>query len=190
MSRRVLIPNTAQMRFHGAVGSVWGMKRLMLLRHAKSDWEADYGSDHSRPLNDRGMSSARWIGTALARSGEIPDRVITSSALRAQSTAFLAADTGGWDTEIQISDELYGTSPGAVLSIVKDTDDNVDRLMLVGHEPTWSTTAGVLIGGGRVRVRTACVVAIDLAGWQLADPGRGELTWMLSPRLFTDGAWT
>ncbi len=165
------------------------MKRLILLRHAKSDWDAEFQSDHSRPLNERGMTSARAIGLALARSNQVPDSVISSSALRAQSTAFLAADTGAWDTEIQITDELYGTSAGAVLSIIKDTPDDVDRLMLVGHEPTWSTAAGVLIGGGRVRVRTGCAVAIDLAGWALAEPGRGELAWMLTPRLFTDGEW-
>lgn len=165
------------------------MKRLILLRHAKSDWEAGFDSDHSRPLSERGMRSARAIGTALTRSGEIPDLVISSSALRAQSTAFLAADTGGWDCEIRITEELYGTSPGNVLSIVKDTPVGVSRLMMVGHEPTWSTVSGVLIGGGRVRVRTGCAVAIDLTSWSLAEPGRGELAWMLTPRLFTDGTW-
>lgn len=162
----------------------------MLLRHAKSDWDADYSSDHARPLNNRGMDSARAIGVAIARSRQIPDLVISSSALRAQSTAFLAADTGGWETEIRLTDELYGTSAGGVLSIVQDTPAEVDRLMLVGHEPAWSTTAGILIGGGRVRVRTACVVAVDLPSWSLAEPGRGELAWMLAPRLFTDGDWT
>ena len=165
------------------------MKRLILLRHAKSDWEADFETDHSRPLNERGMESARAIGVALAKSNQVPDIVISSSALRAQSTAFLAADTGGWQCEIRLTEELYGTSAGSVLSIVKDTPDSVNRLMLVGHEPTWSTTAGILIGGGRVRVKTACAVAIDVASWDLADPGRGELAWMLTPRLFTDGNW-
>jgi phosphohistidine phosphatase len=145
------------------------MKRLILLRHAKSDWEADFDTDHSRPLNGRGMESARAIGVALARSNQVPDIVISSSALRAQSTAFLAADTGGWQCEIRLTEELYGTSAGSVLSIVKDTPESVDRLMLVGHEPTWSTTAGILIGGGRVRVKTGCAVAIDVASWSLAD---------------------
>jgi phosphohistidine phosphatase len=135
------------------------------------------------------MASARAIGVALARSHQVPDLVVTSSALRAQSTAFLAADTAGWGCEIRITDELYGTSAGSVLSIVKDTSPEVDRLMLVGHDPTWSTTAGVLIGGGRVRARTATAIAIDLASWESADPGRGELAWMLAPRLFTDGDW-
>jgi len=165
------------------------VKRLILLRHAKSDWGASSNSDHSRPLNDRGMESARAIGVALARANQIPELVISSSALRAQSTAFLAADTGEWNTEIRVTDELYGTSPGSVLSIVKDTSADITLLMLVGHEPTWSTTVGVLIGGGRVQMKTATAAAIDLASWELADPGRGELAWMLTPRLFTDGNW-
>lgn len=135
------------------------------------------------------MESARAIGVALARANQIPELVISSSALRAQSTAFLAADIGEWDTEIRVTDELYGTSPGSVLSIVKDTSVDIARLMLVGHEPTWSTTVGVLIGGGRVQMKTATAAAIDLTSWELADPGRGELAWMLTPRLFTDGNW-
>ncbi len=76
-----------------------------------------------------------------------------------------------------------------MLSIAQDTPDEVGRLALVGHEPVWSTTAGVLIGGGRVRMRTGSAVAIDLTSWALAEPGRGELAWMLTPRLFTDGTW-
>ena len=79
------------------------MKRLILLRHAKSDWDAEFQSDHSRPLSERGMTSARAIGLVLARSNQVPDSVISSSALRAQSTAFLAADTGGWDAEIRVN---------------------------------------------------------------------------------------
>ncbi len=165
------------------------MNRLILVRHAKSDWNADFDSDHERPLSDRGMDAARAIGVALTRSNEIPDLVITSSALRARSTAYLAADTGKWNAEIRVTDELYGASPGAVLSIVQDTAAEVTRLVLVGHEPGWSTTAGVLIGGGRVRMRTGCAAAIDLPSWKLAEPGRGELAWMLAPRLFTDGTW-
>lgn len=165
------------------------MHRLILLRHAKSDWNAAYDTDHERPLSDRGMAAARAIGIALARSNEVPDLVIASSALRARSTAYLAADTGNWGAEIRVTDELYGSSPGTVLSIAQDTPDEVSRLALVGHEPVWSTTAGVLIGGGRVRMRTGSAVAIDLTSWALAEPGRGELAWMLTPRLFTDGAW-
>ena len=66
------------------------------------------------------------------------------------------------------------------------TEDHIQSLMLVGHEPTWSSLASVLTGGSQVRVVTATAVGIDLAvaRWDQVEPGSGELAWLLPPRLF------
>ncbi|MGA9597997.1 MAG: histidine phosphatase family protein, partial [Acidimicrobiia bacterium] len=88
------------------------MKRLMILRHAKSDWNSGADSDHTRPLNRRGTEAAMTMGRVLSRIGEVPDIIYTSSATRARETALLAADAGGWDVETVELDELYGTSAG------------------------------------------------------------------------------
>jgi phosphohistidine phosphatase SixA len=58
--------------------------------------------------------------------------------------------------------------------------------MAVGHEPTWSHTASLLIGGGSIRVVTGAVAAVEVASWAGLAPGGGRLLWMLVPRLFTD----
>ena len=91
------------------------MKRLVLLRHAKSDWDADYGADHDRPLNDRGVRSAEAMGRFLAEVGQVPDTVISSTAVRARTTAELAIAAGGWNRSIRTDERIYGGSAGDIL---------------------------------------------------------------------------
>jgi len=166
------------------------MKRLILLRHAKSDWDAVYASDHDRPLNKRGRRAARAIGTILARSGEVPDLAITSSAVRARTTLELAATSGRWDTAIRVSEDLYGTSPSGALRIAASAPDDVERLMLVGHQPTWGTLVQALTGGAvEVKTATAVGVTVFVSSWADLPRARGSLSSVLAPRMFTDGNW-
>jgi phosphohistidine phosphatase len=72
------------------------VKTLYLLRHAKSDWNNAFDGDHDRPLAPRGIEAAERVGRVLAAAGEIPDRILTSSAVRARTTVELAAESGDW----------------------------------------------------------------------------------------------
>ncbi len=162
------------------------MKRLVLLRHGKSDWGAGSATDHDRPLAPRGARAAKTMGRLLAAAEAQPDLVVTSSAVRAHKTAELAAAAGGWDGAIQVERTLYGAAPTEVIRLVRGINDAVGALMLVGHEPTWSSLASLLTGGSRVRVATATAVGVDLAvgAWAQVGPDCGELAWLLPPRLF------
>lgn len=166
-------------------GIVPTMKRLMILRHAKSDWNAGAGSDHGRPLNRRGTDAATKMGRVLAQIGEVPDLVYTSSALRARETVMLAADSGSWDTEVIELDDLYGTSANAALQIAAGAPDGVERLLMVGHQPTWGHLIHSVTGGA-VDVKTATLAAIDMRmeSWASAPQAMGSLTYLLQPRLF------
>ena len=166
------------------------MKTLLLMRHAKSDWDASYVSDHDRPLAARGHRSASVMGRVLAAWKEVPDLVITSSASRARATAEEAARAGSWDCPIIVDPELYGTGPGTVLAIAEHNANHEERIMLVGHEPTWSMLAEQ-ITGGRVEMRTAAVVAIDLLAdtWDGLGQARGWLRFVVNPRMFFDSEW-
>jgi phosphohistidine phosphatase len=163
------------------------MKRLILMRHAKSDWDAAYESDRDRPLNRRGTAAARHMGELLTRAGETPDKILSSPALRARTTAELAASGGKWDSSIEIRDELYGASPGEVLDTIHKAGSNSQRLLVVGHEPTTSHTVSMLCGG-RVRVSTATAVGLDLGAddWRRLEPGAATLAYLLPPRLFPE----
>lgn len=165
------------------------MKRLMVMRHAKSDWNAGAATDHARPLNTRGRTAAPLMGRYLSSIGEIPELVLTSSAVRARSTAELAHEGGSWDSVIDVRDELYGTGPDGVLRSISTVPSEVDQLMVVGHQPTLGGLLFMLTGGN-VAVKTATVAIVDLylgRSWHSDEPPHGELIALLQPRHIAAG---
>lgn len=158
------------------------MKTLLLMRHAKSDWEAPHEGDHERPLNERGVRSARVVGRLLASRGETPDHVISSTAIRARTTAELAAATGGWAAAIALDRALYNSGPDGVIEVAAGAPD-VSRLMLVGHQPTCSLVVGEMTGE-RVDMTTAAVAVIefDIVAWSEVPGTRGLLVEVIYPR--------
>ena len=161
------------------------MKTLLLLRHAKSDRSG--AGDHERPLNKRGRSSARRIGSTLSRIHQEPGKVLTSSAVRARTTVELAIEAGGWSCPVSATRALYLSSPDSVLGQIIEQDDRWESLLVVGHEPTGSDLASRLIGGGRIEVPTAALLRIDVYAerWSEVGYGEGGLVWMLTPRLLS-----
>ena len=166
------------------------MPRLILFRHGKSDWNASVRGDRDRPLNRRGERAAQTMGVVLRKMGEVPDRVVTSPAVRAESTAALARLSGGWSAPLEIAEALYGAGPDEALDIAARCGAGAERLMLVGHEPTWSQLAA-RITGGRIAVRTATVLGFDLdtPSWNGAAQARGVLAYALHPRMFDATDW-
>lgn len=162
------------------------MKRLILFRHGKSDWDSGAASDHERPLALRGERDAQNMGMLLVRSGQkLPSLVVCSSALRARSTLEIAMRAADWSPEVIISDALYATSAERVLALLRKLPGKHDRVMLVGHEPTWSELVRRFCGG-RVRMPTAGMARLDfqVSAWpELAFDG-GELAWLLQPSFF------
>ena len=163
------------------------MKDLILLRHAKSDWGAPFGDEADRPLNPRGREAAGVMGRVLTLAGRAPDLVLTSPARRARETADLAAEGGGWEAPIAADPRLSPGSPAAVIAVVRERAGDAGRVLVIGHEPAWSQTAAVLLGGGRVRMATGTAACLGVDSWEELAPGACTLLWMLTPRLFTDG---
>jgi phosphohistidine phosphatase len=112
------------------------MKTVVIVRHAKSSWEDPFLSDHQRPLAKRGLRDAPVMGQVLAEWGPPVDRVISSSAVRALSTAELVTREMGlpWD-EIQIEDALYHATEEDMIDLIQEQDDYIDGVMLFGHNP-------------------------------------------------------
>jgi phosphohistidine phosphatase len=162
------------------------MKTLLLFRHGKSDWDADYDRDHTRPLAERGRKDARKMGRFLVSARAVPERALSSSATRARETLRLAAEAGGWEATARITDALYAASASAVLREIQATPDDAAVLLVAGHEPTTSALVALLIGGGHVEVKTATVARVDVNVDHWADirPGRGALVWLMPPGAF------
>lgn len=163
------------------------MKSILLFRHGKSDWKADYGEDHERPLAKRGRKAAKAMGRFLSAIDFVPDSIVSSTAVRTRQTLERATGSGNWKATIRFTENLYLASPSAVLSEIHAEPDATERLMLVGHEPTCSNLTSLLIGGGDVRFPTAAMVRIDLDvhHWKDVRPNDGLLIWLVPPRLFS-----
>ncbi|KAA3612394.1 MAG: histidine phosphatase family protein [Planctomycetota bacterium] len=161
------------------------MKRLLLFRHGKSDWHAEYESDHNRPLKDRGIHAAKAMGRWLRDIQQAPDRILSSSAIRARHTAELAVQAGSWPAQVEVLEALYETTAEEVLALVQAQAHSTQSLMLVGHQPTWSELASRFIGGGFITVPTAAILSIDFAvdDWSEVHFGEGNLRWLMPPRL-------
>ena len=161
------------------------MKRIYILRHGKSDWHADYGEDHDRPLAKRGREAAALMGGFLRRIDQIPDRVLSSTARRARHTAETAIEAGEWSCGRDLIDSLYGSSVRSALDLIRSQENECSSVLLVGHQPTLSELIAELTGGAAVRLPTAALARIDFAtpAWPDIQPGQGELVWLVTPKL-------
>jgi phosphohistidine phosphatase len=165
--------------------SVSGLKRLFLLRHAKSSWEDPQLADHDRPLASRGRRAAKLMAEHLRRAGIRPPLVLCSSARRARETLDELAVEG----EIRIEHELYGASPGELLERLQGVPDAVESAMLIGHNPAIQSLAVGLAGGGAQLTRverkfpTGALATLRFTGdWPELKPGCAELVAFVRPK--------
>lgn len=167
------------------------MLRLMLLRHAKSDWP-DGMADHQRPLAKRGRQAAPTMGAVIAREKLMPELTLVSTARRTRETwALLAADWPSVPKHV-FDERLYETTAEELLRVVKSCAVATRRLMLVGHNPSLHELA--LLLARRVaspehdalarKFPTAALAVIEFAveRWQDVEPNSGNLVRFLTPR--------
>ena len=141
------------------------MKRLILLRHAKSSWSEDGLPDFERPLSSRGERDAPRMGTRLLERSIQPDLVLSSPARRARRTATLVAQALDYlDDRIRLDARLYLATPMEILAVVAEQADAVDDLLVVGHNPGLTELTNVLMPELELaNLPTAGTVAIDCA---------------------------
>lgn len=127
------------------------MNTLYLLRHADAEPAKYYDDDRDRELTSTGQQDARRLGRFLAATDQLPDQFVTSTAVRARQTAEMLSKGEEWMSEVSLrpSHALYRAQPADVLAQIRATEDEVGGLLLVGHEPTWSTTVSQLVGACR-----------------------------------------
>ena len=164
-------------------------KKIFIYRHAKSDWGAKYGNDHERPLSDRGMKSAKLMGKLLVESKQLPELVISSSALRARQTVEISIKEGNWDCEVRIDEGLYYNGFREIFESLKLISSNYTSVMLVSHEPKCSSLCSYMIGGGEIVFSTAAMARIDynFYKWNEIKPGLGQLKWFQRPSFLLKG---
>ena len=143
------------------------MKTLLILRHAKSSWKSTGLADHDRPLNKRGKRDAPRMGSLLREESLIPDLIISSSAKRACMTVEAVVEESGYDGEVRFSRELYAAGPEAYLQALQVLDDEVECVMVVGHNPDLEELLEILTAEIEVLPTAALSqVALDIDHWQ------------------------
>jgi len=168
------------------------MRRLMLLRHAKSDWTDLGARDHDRVLGLRGREAAPKVGAYMARHALVPDLVIASTAIRARQTWELVAAAFP-DIPPAVHDErLYEVGAQAILDVIKETRRDVHALLIVGHNPGMRDLAELLIASGDIDTRqrllekfpTTALAVIDFPvdDWRKLHPEAGRLDRFVNPR--------
>ncbi|KOV54375.1 phosphohistidine phosphatase [Streptomyces sp. AS58] len=167
------------------------LRRLVVLRHAKSAWPAGV-TDHQRPLAPRGRRDAPAAGRALAEADCLPDLALCSTAVRARRTWELASAQWGTPPPVRHDPRLYAAGVPDLLGVAHEVPTEVHTLLLVGHNPGLEELVLSLAGDGlgdtldRVRSKfpTSAIAVLDWhgGGWDTLTPGRALLTAMLVPR--------
>lgn len=117
------------------------MKRLILMRHAKSDWSSGVGSDHDRPLSARGLAAAQTLGNWLRTQDLMPDQVLCSSAKRTGET-YLGLGLAE-DTPTTFTRDLYLATHNEMMTAIRQATGDV--VLMIGHNPGISITAAELV---------------------------------------------
>jgi phosphohistidine phosphatase len=163
-------------------------RRLVLMRHAKSDWPDM--PDHERPLAKRGRRDAPEIGRWLGEAGYLPDAVVCSTAQRARETWALAspglsAAAPGASPEVRYEPRIYEATVLGLLMLVREFDPAWHTVLVVGHNPGLAElTVGLSDPSAQQppAFPTAFVAVLGLpAGWAEAAPGEASLLAFTSP---------
>ncbi|MFE3642500.1 SixA phosphatase family protein [Streptomyces sp. NPDC059169] len=160
------------------------LRRLVVLRHAKSAWPPDL-DDHDRPLAERGVRDAPAAGEWLQGSGNVPDLVLCSTAVRARRTWALAAEPLGGRPTVVHDAGLYHADAPQLLDAVRGVAPDTGCVLLVGHNPAVQelvlTLAAGTGGDALVRARekfpTCAIAVLEVRGpWTSLGPGCAVLT--------------
>lgn len=161
------------------------LKRVTLLRHAKSSWEDSSLDDYDRPLNKRGERDAPMMGRRLLARGARPSLIITSPAKRARRTARLIAREIGYPIEfLQREADLYLTGPDGILAVASEQDNSFNDMIVVGHNPGLTELANRLTGLNIENIPTCGIVAMeaDIRDWSELADSRCRLVFFDYPR--------
>ena len=165
------------------------MKSLLLFRHAKSDWGDPNLQDFDRPLNERGIKSAERMGAWMKDNHIQPEWIVCSPAKRAQeSLAGLRKHLDIPDTLVNLEDRVYQADTSTLLDIMARCPEDMDNIMLIGHNPTFDELLIYLCGpklplsskGKLMATATLAQVALP-DDWQQLSPNSGKLQQIIRP---------
>jgi phosphohistidine phosphatase len=172
------------------------VKRLWLLRHAKSSWDDRSLPDPDRPLAPRGRRATELLAAHLATSEVRPNVVLCSSSLRTRQTLAAILPTLGDALEIRIEQALYGAAAAALLDRLRQLPNRVSSALLIAHNPGIQDLALVLAADGPALDRLGekfptgalGTLELDIERWRDLNHGMATATTLVTPRSLASGA--
>jgi phosphohistidine phosphatase len=139
------------------------MKTLLLMRHAKSSWKESNIPDHDRPLNRRGKHDAPLMGKLLRDQKMNLDLIISSTALRAETTANFIAKAVRYKGEIILDKMIYNAKSRDLLTVISNCSDEYNSVLLVGHNPTVEETVQMITNSSEITMATCAIAHLTLS---------------------------
>ena len=163
------------------------MKRLWLLRHAKSSWGEPGLADHDRPLAPRGRKAGKRMRRWATEHGVRPELVLCSTAVRARATLDLVAPALGTPA-VEIEGGLYHAWADDLLERLRGISPDVGCVLMVGHNPGFHNLVALLAPPGPDTFPTGALaeLQIDVEDWHGLRPGGAELVQLVLPRELAD----
>jgi len=159
-------------------------RRLILMRHGKSDWTSGAADDHARPLNERGRHDAPTMASWLVAQGWAPDAVICSDATRTWETWERMAGAFSPPPALVVSRELYHAGLSELIQHARSWDPAWRTVLALGHNPGWEEAVHTLTGQHEAMKTASCALMVGQgASWPEALLGSWELQEAMRPRL-------
>jgi phosphohistidine phosphatase len=158
------------------------MKTVILVRHGKAGWSHPEQDDMDRPLLPRGEKESMQMAEVFSDLDIEVHMLLSSPALRAQSTAKRFADQLA--LPVETDERLYDGTDSELLDVIQETDEEFSSILLVGHNPGLSDLLRDLLDAGSENLSSASVAVLDfdVAEWEDIHSGGGTLVYLLSPR--------
>jgi phosphohistidine phosphatase len=150
------------------------LKTLLILRHARSSLKSSNSSDHDRPLDELARQDALRVGKLLRNKELVPDFIVSSTALRAKSTADLVAKGCRYAGEVVLEQLLYHAKPIDYMKVLERLSDIHERVLLVGHNPTVEDAIEMLIGSPDTTMSPCTLAHLDLPIQKWSDLRQGN----------------
>ena len=152
-------------------------KTLLILRHAKSSWKNEKLKDFDRPLKHRGEESAKVIGKVLMMAELVPQVILSSPAQRAKQTAELVAEESKFKGELKFVKSYYMGEPEDYITALNELPDEIERVMIVGHNPGLEALLQLLDGKvDSLPTGSLAYLVLDIKHWaELTKATAGEL---------------
>ena len=160
------------------------MKTLLLMRHAKSSWKQDGLADIERQLSPRGEKDAPEMGRLLRKKELVPDLIMASPAVRSRLTAEAVAKKSHYEKDILVIDKLYMAEAPEILGALAGLPDEINCVLLVGHNPGLEYTLQLLTGKIEpLPTATIANISLPITHWaDLNAETRGELEKVWRPK--------